>query len=177
MKIMIVSDIHGDATCTEKFLSIFKSEGCDRLIILGDILYHGPRNDLPAGYAPKRVIELLNPLKDVITAINGNCDAEVDQMVLDFPILPDPQRVEIDGKEALLTHGHKYDFDEEKCLVLHGHTHILRAEKNEHNTVIVNPGSVSIPKGGNPNSFAILHDGIITVYDFGTNAIKSIHIE
>ena len=181
MKYMIVSDIHGDAECTEKFLAHFVAEGCDRLIILGDILYHGPRNDLPAGYAPKRVISLLNAIKEKVTAINGNCDAEVDQMVLDFPINPDPMTVEINGVKAVLTHGHKTDvegnFGGGFSLILYGHTHLLRAEKNAMGITVVNPGSTSIPKGGNPNTFAIFdEDNVITIYDLGKNAITSIKV-
>lgn len=174
MKYMIVSDIHGDAICTEKFLSIFESEKCDHLIILGDILYHGPRNDLPDGYNPKKVISLLNAYKEKITAINGNCDAEVDQMVLDFPILPDPQHVILNGIETVLTHGHKCNFDDPQGLILHGHTHILRAEKYENGTIIVNPGSVSIPRGGNPKTFAFFYKNAISIHDFELRTIKDV---
>ena len=156
MKYMIVSDIHGDADCTEKFLEYFRGEGCDMLIILGDILYHGPRNDLPDGYAPKNVIELLNENKDKLLCVRGNCDTEVDQMVLDFTVNPDPMSVEIIGIKTLLTHGHKTDvegdFGGEFSLILYGHTHLLRAEKNRAGITVVNPGSTSIPKGGNPNT-------------------------
>lgn len=177
MKYMIVSDIHGDAECTAKFLSIFEREKCQGLIILGDILYHGPRNDLPSGYAPKRVIEMLNQLKESIIAIKGNCDAEVDEMVLQFPILSDPQFINLNGKRTLLTHGHKYDFDDidgkETDLILHGHTHLLRIESDVSGATVVNPGSVSIPKGGNANTFAIFDENEITIMDFGMNVILS----
>ena len=177
MKLMIASDIHGSMFYLEKLLTRFEAEKPDKLILLGDILYHGPRNDLPKGYDPKRVITLLNSIKDVIIAINGNCDAEVDRMVLDFPILSDPQQITIDGKRTVLTHGHKYDFSDFGKLILHGHTHVLRAEKNDKDSIIVNPGSVSIPKDGNPNSFAILSNGIIKIFDFDMNVIKSINIK
>ena len=150
------------------------------MIILGDILYHGPRNDLPFGYAPKKVISLLNEIKDSIIAIKGNCDAEVDEMVLEFPILPDPQTIQLNGKLILLTHGHKYDFDGEikgnLQLILHGHTHLLRAEKNAHGVPIVNPGSVSIPRNGNPCSFAILEENSISIYDLSKSIITSVKI-
>ena len=88
-RILIASDIHGDASTAERLVEIYKASGAEKLLLLGDILYHGPRNDLPAGYAPKKVIELLNPLKSEILAVRGNCDTEVDQMVLSFPILAD----------------------------------------------------------------------------------------
>ncbi len=176
MKYMIVSDIHGDAVCTEKFLQIFEKECCEKLIILGDILYHGPRNDLPQGYNPKKVIAALNLIKEKIIAVRGNCDAEVDEMVLDFPIQADPQYININGKEAILTHGHKFDFDEKGKLLLHGHTHILRAEKTESGMTVVNPGSTSIPKGDNPKSFAILNDRCLKIYDFDMKVIKVMEI-
>ena len=108
MKLLICSDIHGDAVSAEKILDALERHGADRLIILGDILYHGPRNDLPAGYAPKSVIELLNPYRNKILAVRGNCDAEVDQMVLDFPILADYAFLDVDGLNILLTHGHSH---------------------------------------------------------------------
>ena len=181
MKYMIVSDIHGDADSTEKFLTHFTAEGCDKLIILGDILYHGPRNDLPVGYAPKRVIASLNAIKERVIAINGNCDAEVDQMVLDFTINPDPTAVEINGVKTVLTHGHKTDVEGDFgggfSLILYGHTHLLRAEKNAVGITVVNPGSTSIPKGGNPNTFAIFdEDNVITIYDLDKNVIASVKV-
>ena len=167
MKALICSDIHGDLDSLTAVLNIFEREGCERLIILGDILYHGPRNDLPPTYAPKRVIELLNPLKDKIIAVRGNCDAEVDQMVLDFPIMDDFKRLELDGLKIFLTHGHRYSTDakdtyEKGEILLHGHTHLLTSVKFGDENVYINPGSVSIPKGGNPKSFIIYSDRVFT---------------
>ena len=180
MKYMIVSDIHGDADCTDKIIDIFNSKSCDALIILGDILYHGPRNDLPAGYAPKRVIKSLNSMKDRIIAIKGNCDAEVDQMVLDFNINSDPYELELNGRRVMLTHGHKFEIDSISAtdfdLVFYGHTHLLRAERLESGITVINPGSTSIPKGGNKNSFAICEEDKITVYDLDCNEIISVII-
>lgn len=173
---MIASDIHGDALCAERMLEIYNREGCEKLILLGDILYHGPRNDLPSGYAPKRVIALLNAMKDDIIALNGNCDAEVDQMVLDFPILPAYITMEICGVRAVLTHGHKYNMEAEPpCeydLLLHGHTHVQCIKKFGDGRVCINPGSTSIPKEENPPSFAIAEGRKITVYDFSMNVLN-----
>ena len=106
MKWMIASDIHGSAFYCEKMLKAFEREQADKLLLLGDILYHGPRNDLPKGYAPKKVIELLNNIKEKILCVRGNCDAEVDQMVLEFPVLADYMLL-FDGTCAIYaTHGH-----------------------------------------------------------------------
>ena len=156
--LLICSDIHGDAVSAEKVLDAFKRHGADRLVILGDILYHGPRNDLPAGYAPKRVIELLNPYKNSILAVRGNCEAEVDQMVLDFPVLADYAFLETDGLRMLLTHGHV--INKGSCsqlrkgdILLHGHTHVPVAEEFGDQLYYINPGSTSIPKENSPKSY------------------------
>ncbi|MGN0373232.1 MAG: phosphodiesterase [Enterocloster sp.] len=183
MKIMFASDIHGSAFYCRKMLDIYEKSGASRLVILGDILYHGPRNDLPKEYAPKEVIAMLNPLKDQIYAVRGNCDTEVDQMVLEFPILADYALLVIDGKTFYATHGHV--FNQEKLppmqpgdILIHGHTHLLKAEKAETaacgQITVLNPGSVSIPKGGNPNTYAMLEDGVFTVYDLDGNAVKAL---
>ena len=163
MKLLICSDIHGDAVSAEKILDAFERHGADRLIILGDILYHGPRNDLPAGYAPKRVIELLNPYHNKILAVRGNCDAEVDQMVLDFPILADYAFLDVDGLNILLTHGHVINKSacpqlREGDILLHGHTHVPVAEAFGANNYYVNPGSASIPKENSPKSYIFYSD-------------------
>ena len=137
MKWMIASDIHGSAFYCEKMLKAFEREQADKLLLLGDILYHGPRNDLPKGYAPKKVIELLNNIKEKILCVRGNCDAEVDQMVLEFPIMAD---------YAMITEG------------LHGHTHVPVCRVHESYTYM-NPGSVSIPKENSEHSYMILENG------------------
>ena len=160
MKLMIASDIHGDAETAKKVLDAFDNSGAERLVILGDILYHGPRNDLPAGYAPKKVIELLNPHRDHILAVRGNCEAEVDQMVLDFPVLADYAFLEIDGLRILLTHGHV--INKGNCpqlrkgdILLHGHTHVPVAEEFGDGLYYINPGSTSIPKENSPKSYIL----------------------
>ena len=171
MKMLFASDIHGSAFFCRQLLDIYRKSGAARLVLLGDILYHGPRNDLPREYAPREVISMLNPLKDQIYAVRGNCDTEVDQMVLQFPILADYALLSIEGKTLYATHGHVFNQDslppmQDGDILIHGHTHLLKAEKMETDfgtVAILNPGSVSIPKGGNPNTSAILENGIFTI--------------
>lgn len=169
MKLMICSDIHGDLSSLERVLEIYDGAGCESLLILGDILYHGPRNDLPPTYAPKKVIELLNPRKNDIMAVRGNCDAEVDQMVLDFPIMADYAYLDLDGLRVLATHGHKHNTATPPPLkkgeiLLHGHTHILKCEEFGDENFYINPGSVSLPKENNPKSYIIYSDRCFTAY-------------
>jgi len=109
MKIFVASDIHGSAYYCRLLLEKFKQESADRILLLGDILYHGPRNDLPREYAPKQVIELLNPLKEKLFCVRGNCDTEVDQMVLNFPIFADYAVISLDNLTMYATHGHVYN--------------------------------------------------------------------
>ena len=171
MKMLFASDIHGSAFFCRQLLDIYRKSGAARLVLLGDILYHGPRNDLPREYAPREVISMLNPLKDQIYAVRGNCDTAVDQMVLQFPILADYALLSIEGKTLYATHGHVFNQDslppmQDGDILIHGHTHLLKAEKMETDfgtVAILNPGSVSIPKGGNPNTYAILENGIFTI--------------
>ena len=164
MKIMFASDIHGDYNCALATIEKYKAEKAEKLIILGDILYHGPRNDLPEGYAPKKVIELLNSVKGELACVRGNCDTEVDQMVLSFPILADYAIISEGKRMIFATHGH--NFNNEKLpplhngdVLLHGHTHIPVCEEHEGYTYL-NPGSVSIPKNGSKNSYMTLEDGV-----------------
>ena len=171
MKYFIASDIHGSAYYCEKMLEAYKNEKADKLIILGDVLYHGPRNDLPEGYAPKKVIEMLNPLKDEIICVRGNCDAEVDQMVLNFPIMADYALLPIGEKTVFITHGHKFNKDNLPSLkkgdiLLHGHTHVPVCEEYENFTYI-NPGSVSIPKENSGHGYMILEGKDFTWKIFG----------
>lgn len=163
MKWLIASDIHGSAVYCEKLLAAFEREGADKLLLLGDLLYHGPRNDLPEGYAPKQVIAMLNPLKEKIFCVRGNCEAEVDQMVLDFPVLADYCLLESNGHIIFATHGHHYNLQTPPALnsgdvLLHGHTHIP-AKDNTAGFWYLNPGSVSIPKENSPHSYMTLEDG------------------
>ena len=165
MKLMIASDIHGSAKFCRELLSALDTEGADKLILLGDILYHGPRNDLPDGYAPKEVISLLREKHGKILSVRGNCEAEVDQMVLDFPVLSDYALIFADGFELFATHGHIYNEDSlpplgEGAVLLNGHTHVSKFV--DHGSyVYANPGSVSIPKEGTPRGYIIFEDGTL----------------
>ena len=166
MKLMIASDIHGSAYYLRKLLEQYNAELADKLLLLGDILYHGPRNDLPEGYAPKEVIELLNHVKENILCVRGNCDTEVDQMVLEFPILADYCILYEKGHMIFATHGHRYNTSTPPMLkagdiLLHGHTHVPVAEEFD-GKYYLNPGSVSIPKNGSEHSYMIYENGIFT---------------
>ena len=163
MKIMIASDIHGSLHYCNLLLNAFNNEKPDKLILLGDLLYHGPRNDLPCEYNPKAVIEILNGIKDEILCVRGNCDTEVDQMVLNFPILADYAILYYEKKMIFVTHGHNHNMQNPPMLkkgdiLLHGHTHVPACIENEEYTYI-NPGSVSIPKEDSPNSYMIFEAG------------------
>lgn len=164
MKWMIASDIHGSAFYCQQMLRRFEEEKADRLILLGDLLYHGPRNDLPAEYQPKKVIEMLNGIRDRLLCVRGNCDCEVDQMVLQFPILADYAVLDAGERLIYATHGHVYNPEKLPPLkagdiLLFGHTHIpLHAEKD--GILCLNPGSVSIPKESSAHGYMTYEDGI-----------------
>lgn len=162
MKLMIASDIHGSAYYCKKLLEAYKFEQADKLLLLGDILYHGPRNDLPRDYNPKEVIAMLNPMKQELLCVRGNCDTEVDQMVLDFPILADYCFIELDGHTIFATHGHVHNpknlpMLKDGDILLNGHTHIP-ANQDMGTYTYMNPGSVSIPKEGSAHGYMI-YDG------------------
>lgn len=163
MKYLIASDIHGSAYYCEKLLQRFQEEQADRLLLLGDLLYHGPRNDLPRGYEPKKVIEMLNAYKDRIFCVRGNCEAEVDQMVLEFPVMADYCLLTEENLLIMATHGHLYDLKhppklQKGDILLHGHTHVP-ANIETDTFRYLNPGSVSIPKEDSPNSYMTLEKG------------------
>ena len=163
MKWMIASDIHGSAYWCRRLIGAFEKENCQRLLLLGDILYHGPRNDLPRDYAPKEVIAMLEPLREKIFCVRGNCDTEVDQMVLSFPILADYAVVSCENALIYATHGHKYGETNPPPLcggdvLLCGHTHVPACREHEE-FLYLNPGSVSIPKEGSAHGYMIFEDG------------------
>ena len=163
MKWLIASDIHGSAYWCRRLLEKYAQEKADRLILLGDVLYHGPRNDLPDGYAPKKVIEMLNGMSDSILCVRGNCDTEVDQMVLKFPVLADYALLELGERMIYMTHGHVYNENNlpplrEGDILLHGHTHVSKCV-DHGNYVYMNPGSVSIPKENTPHGYMTLENG------------------
>lgn len=180
MRYMFASDIHGSAYYCEMTLDAFGQSGADRLILLGDLLYHGPRNDLPKDYAPKKVIDMFNRHRDRILAVRGNCDSEVDQMVLDFPMMADYSLLALNGKTIYATHGHVYNEERRPPMcpgdvLIHGHTHLPVARAME-DCYLLNPGSVSLPKEGNPNSYGMLDNRVFTIWDFDGNKVKEIEL-
>ena len=171
MKWLIASDLHGSARYTRELLSAFDREQADRLLLLGDILYHGPRNDLPEEYAPKAVIAMLSERKERILCVRGNCDTEVDQMVLPFPILADYAVLPVGDRLLYCTHGHVYNAQHlpplmPGDLLLHGHTHVPVCFDQEGVTIL-NPGSVSIPKENSWHGYMTLENGLFRWLDFG----------
>ena len=164
MKFMIASDIHGSAYYCEKLLEAYKKEAADRLFLLGDVLYHGPRNDLPKEYNPKAVITMLNAMKGDILCVRGNCDTEVDQMVLEFPILADYAIVPVGERLLYATHGHVYNKAnppkmKKGDILLNGHFHVPAFEELEE-FIYMNPGSVSIPKENSQHGYMVLEDNM-----------------
>ena len=152
MKLLIASDIHGSAYWCGRLMEEIRREDPDRILLLGDLLYHGPRNDLPRDYAPKKVIPMLSAVEEKILAVRGNCDAEVDQMVLPFPCMADYAQLLVDGKTFYLTHGHHAAPNSLPplpggCIFLSGHTHV-KLDETVGGVRCLNPGSVSIPKDG-----------------------------
>ena len=160
MKILIASDIHGSAKYCRALLDRCEKENAGRLLLLGDLLYHGPRNDLPEEYAPKQVAEMLNAHRETIFCVRGNCEAEVDQMMLSFPVMADYALMPLGDRMIFITHGHVFNKDhlppmKAGDILLHGHTHIPACEQ-VGDCMILNPGSVSIPKNGMPHSYMTL---------------------
>ena len=203
MKYLIASDIHGSAYYCEQLLEQFEKQGADKLILLGDILYHGARNELPFGYEPRRVIDMLNEISDKIICVRGNCDSEVDQTVLNFPIMAEYAFMPYKDKTIFITHGHKYGKDayethdfamkayEEAVangqkiakpdlqplpflnkgdVLLQGHTHVSGYREMECGAINVNPGSVSIPKGGSSHGYMTFEDGVFIRYSLTGDA-------
>ena len=194
MKALILSDIHGSALAAKQALTFFEKFNCDKIILLGDTLYHGPRNPLPAGHGPMQVVEALTPYKDRIIAVRGNCDADVDLMMLDFPIENEYKVIEDNGFHLFLSHGHIFlpECFPRNALesiestgaaqsqaqsqtktgaakpqidaYLFGHTHIWKLEKNFRDVLMVNPGSTSLPKGGNPPTFGFYDNGRFSIH-------------
>lgn len=176
MKIFIASDIHGSAYYCKKMLNSFDFENPDKLLLLGDILYHGPRNDLPKDYNPKSVIEMLSGIKDKILCVRGNCDTEVDQMVLPFPILADYCIIYDSNTTIYATHGHIYNENNlpplsKGDILLNGHTHIPKKIIHENFTYL-NPGSVSIPKENSHHGYMIYENNNFIWKDFNNNIIN-----
>ena len=176
MKWMIASDLHGSAYYCRKMLEAFEREGADRLFLLGDLLYHGPRNDLPREYAPKEVIPLLNGKKEKLLCVRGNCDAEVDQMVLEFPVLADYAVLPVGRRLIYATHGHIYHVKNLPPLapgdvLLHGHTHVPAWTEFVQGNLYLNPGSVSIPKENSPHSYMTLEGNTMQWKELESSAV------
>ena len=181
MKLMIASDLHGSSYWCARMLEAYKKEQPDRLIFLGDILYHGPRNDLPKEYAPKEVIAQLSPLKEKILCVRGNCDCEVDQMVLPFPVLADYAVFTAGARLIYVTHGHVYNTAhlpplQPGDILLHGHTHVPAWKPFGEDNYYLNPGSVSIPKENTPRSYMTLEEGVFTWKDLDGAAYHTLHL-
>ena len=176
MKWMIASDLHGSAYYCRKMLEAFEREGADRLFLLGDLLYHGPRNDLPREYAPKEVIPLLNGKKEKLLCVRGNCDAEVDQMVLEFPVLADYAVLPVGQRLIYATHGHIYHVKNLPPLapgdvLLHGHTHVPAWTEFGQGNLYLNPGSVRIPKENSPHSYMTLEGNTMQWKELESSAV------
>ena len=175
MRFLIASDIHGAAEPCLKVKELWDKGGYDLLVLLGDLLYHGPRNDLPASYAPKKVIPVLSSMKEHIISVRGNCEAEVDQMVLPFPVLSESAMLFDSGRRIFLTHGHIHTPDSHPdgmdCF-FSGHTHLPVLEKRD-GIVYLNPGSTSIPKGGYSASYAVWDNGAIEIRRLSDSAIMA----
>ena len=176
MKLLIASDIHGAAGYCRDLLAAWDREGADRLLLLGDLLYHGPRNDLPPDYAPKEVIALLNARKNQIFCVRGNCDTEVDQMVLEFPVLADYAVLPVGRRLIYATHGHIYHVKNLPPLapgdvLLHGHTHVPAWTEFGQGNLYLNPGSVSIPKENSPHSYMTLEGNTMQWKELESSAV------
>ena len=189
MKYMFASDIHGSAYYCKKTLEVFEASGAKRLILLGDLLYHGPRNDLPKEYAPKEVIKMLNERKTKIFCVRGNCDTEVDQMVLKFSVMSGQGVIFADGYTFVMAHGHKLNGPDrpalrDKDVLLCGHTHVPKAEwqpvdpedETKGTYLYLNPGSVSIPKENSWHGYILYENGTFTMKDFEGNIKKVINL-
>ncbi|CDI49953.1 phosphodiesterase [Clostridium tetani] len=180
MKLFFISDIHGSSYYLEKVINIFEKEKADYLVILGDELYHGARNPLPKEYNPKKVAEILNTYKNKIIAVRGNCDSEVDQMVLNYPIMSDYSIILYNNRRLFLTHGHIYNKNNLPTIsngdvLIYGHTHVPLAEKI-NNIFIVNPGSITFPKENTPHCYGVLENNTFKIKTLDGEVFKEINI-
>ena len=180
MKLVVISDIHGSLKYTKKAIEIFNREEGAYLLILGDILYHGPRNPLPEEYNPKEVAEVLNQYSNKIIAVRGNCDSEVDQMLLSFPCMGDYSIVLYNNKKLFLTHGHIYNESNmpnisAEDIMIHGHTHILGLNRKD-GISIINPGSISYPKENNPHSYGVIEGDLFYIKTLEGDIINKIEL-
>ena len=178
MKYFFASDIHGSKPACEAIFERFSLESANRLILLGDLLYHGPRNDLPDGYNPKAVFAMLNNLSPAPLCVRGNCDAEVDQMVLNFPIMADYALLQLDGGRcAFITHGHLFNTQNPPPhnagdVLIHGHTHLHCVEPQE-DYVYLNPGSAALPMEDQAKSYMIYENGLFSIKNFAGKILQT----
>lgn len=181
MKYLLVSDIHGSLSSLEKVLHHFHSERCDMLCVLGDILNYGPRNRIPADIDPKGIAERLNAMNDRVIALRGNCDSEVDQMLLHTPMMSDYVLLADNGHRLFLTHGHVYNENNRPTLrcgaFIYGHTHLWKLHRADDGTVVCNLGSVTFPKNGNPPTFAIYDNATLTVCSLDGTPLKTLCLD
>ena len=176
MKLMIASDLHGSAFFVKKLMDRMEAEQPDKLLLLGDLLYHGPRNALPEEYSCPSVADQLNAIKEKIVAVRGNCDSEVDQMVLEFPIMADYALMEVNGRTLFLTHGHLFNADMPPLLkagdlLLNGHFHTPCCREMEGGATYVNCGSISLPKDSTPHSYILIDGNTLYFKDLETGGI------
>lgn len=175
MKYLVVSDIHGSLFYANKILELINNEKVDKVILLGDLYYHGPRNPLPIEYNPKEVCNLLNSIKDKIICIKGNCDAEVDEMISEFEFNKNIL-LDINNKKFMFTHGHKYNIENKVDnidVLIYGHFHTGFIKK-EDGVIYVNAGSITLPKNGTKNSYLVIDENYIYLKDLENNIIDSI---
>jgi putative phosphoesterase len=176
MKLLIASDIHGSLSATRHVVAAFEKENADYLVFLGDVMYHGPRNPLPDEYHPAGVAELLNTVKDKVIAVRGNCDSEVDQMLLDFPITAEYQNIPLSSGKLVATHGHIFDPTPNLTnipenvgrgdIFAFGHIHLPILEVNDSGILVLNPGSAALPKENHPPTYAIISDVKVEIKTF-----------
>lgn len=178
MKVLIISDIHGSVTSANKIKALDDIHNYDNIICLGDFNYHGPRNPIPENYNPKEVVTILNGLKHKMIGVRGNCDADVEQMLYEFSMMSYLIEMEFENHNVWMTHGHKYNEDnlpplKDNDIFMYGHTHLLVAKK-QNNHYIFNPGSITLPKGGNPKTYGVMDNNGLHIYDLDDALIKEV---
>lgn len=181
MKFLFISDLHGSLYYSKKIDEIYEKENPDYIVFLGDLLYHGARNPLTREYDPKEVVEILNKYKYKVIGVRGNCDSEVDRMLIKFDMEATYTNIFIDGVRIYATHGHIYNFENlpkinEGDVFIQGHTHIPLAEE-KHGIYFINPGSITLPKGGSENSYSIYENREFRIKNIEGRTMKSLKIK
>ena len=180
MKLLIISDIHGIKTNLNKIREVYLKEHCDKLVVLGDLYYIGPRNSMIPGYDIQEVKNFLESFKENLICLTGNCDSIIDKQISDFPMIPELEYLPIDDLNLYFTHGHIYNIDNhnkfsENSILIYGHLHIPFIKKQE-NKYFMNPGSISLPKDGNLPTYMIYENRKFTIYNIEDVIIKEIEI-